>query len=219
MSASIPGAAIAAEAPRAERAWDAFRRDMFRYFVYYPRAGFLRKIVMCVQLEGIWASAAYRFGRTLRTRGGPVLVFWPLFRVWELAVRLLSGIQLDVDADIGPGFYLGHHGAIYVGPGTRIGPDSSIGQMCYVGSAAGPSGSAPEIGARVYLGPGCKVIGAVKIGDRAAVGANAVVLENVPPGCTVVGNPARVVSKTGSDELIHLGGEPMRTGIPAADPR
>lgn len=213
-----PAASAAANRaePRFEPFWPAFQRDLFRHFVYHPGASLLRKLALCVLVEGIWASAVYRFGRALQTRGGLALLFWPLFRVWELAVRILSGIHLDVGAQIAPGFYVGHHGAIYVGPGTRIGPDSSIGQMCYVGAAMAPLGAAPVIGARVYLGPGSKVMGGVKLGDRSAVGASAVVLDDVPAGCTVVGNPARVVSRTGSDELIHLGGEPLRTGIEGA---
>ena len=198
--------------------WPGFRRDLHRHFVYYPGAGLLKKLSICVLVEGIWAVAVYRFGRAIRTRRGPTLVFWPLFVAWEMAVRLLTGIHLDVDAEIGPGFYVGHHGAIYVGPGSRIGSDSNIGQMCYVGSAMGLCGAAPVIGERVYLGPGCKVLGAVKIGDRAAIGTGAVILADVPGGTTAVGNPARVVSKTGSDDLIYLGeGKPLATGINAAD--
>jgi serine acetyltransferase len=85
-----------------------------------------------------------------------------------------------------------------------------------VGAAAGFRGAAPRIGSRVYLGPGSKVIGDVAIGDRAVVGAGAVVLDNVPSAVTAVGNPARVVSKQCSDELIYLGdGDPLRTGARA----
>ncbi len=208
--------AIITAAVNHEPFWPNFRRDLQRHFVYHPHASLLRKLSLCVMVEGIWAMAVYRFGRSLHTRGGAVLVLWPLFAAWEMAVRLLTGIHLDVDAAIGPGFYVGHHGAIYVGPGSRIGPDSNIGQMCYVGSAMGIQGAAPVIGERVYLGPGCKVLGAVKIGDRAAIATGAVILDDVPAGTTAVGNPARVVSKTGSDELIFLGeGKPLATGIDA----
>jgi serine O-acetyltransferase len=193
--------------------WNSFGRDLSRHFIYFPRAGVLKKLALCVLIEGIWAAAVYRFGRALAARGRPAMVFWPLFRAWELAVRLLTGIHLDVGAEIGPGFYVGHHGSIFVGPGARIGADCNIGQMCYVGAAAAAAGAAPQIGSRVYLGPGSKIVGAVKIGDRAAVGAGAVVLDDVPAGMTVLGNPARVVSKAGSDELIHLGERaPLPTG-------
>ena len=201
-----------------EPCWAYFKRDLFRHFVYHRGAGVLRKALICARVEGIWAVAAYRFGRMIRMRGGPVKLLWPIFRLWETCVRLLSGIALDVDAQLGPGFFVCHHGAIYVGPGVRFGADSSIGQMCYVGAAAHFS-AAPELGARVYLGAAAKVIGPVKVGSNSAIGAGAVVLSDVPEHATVVGNPARVVGKNGSDEMIYLGeGAPLASGLAARNP-
>ena len=196
-----------------------FRCDLSRHFVYHPKANRRKKLALCLMLEGIWAMAVYRFGRYLKDRGGSVrYVLWPLFRVWELVVRLLTGISLDIGADIGAGFYVGHHGAIYVGPGCRIGANCNIGQMCYVGSAMGVASAAPQVGSGVYFGPGCKVVGAIIVGDGVAIATGAVVLDDVPAGTTVVGNPARVVSKTGADELIYLGaGKPPLTGVDAVD--
>jgi serine O-acetyltransferase len=197
--------------------WYAMQRDLYRHFVYHPNASIAKKVSVCVLVEGIWATSVYRLGRVLRCLGGPAKVAWPIYRAAELAVRLLTGIHLDVDADIGPGFYVGHHGAIYVGPGVSIGADSSIGQMCHLGRSK-ISSAAPCVGSRVYLGPGCKILGPVRIGDGAAVGTNAVVLEDVLAGTTVVGIPARVVSKQGSEDLIYLGeGSPLNTGIAVAD--
>jgi serine O-acetyltransferase len=194
--------------------WRALRRDLFRQFVYFPGASFGKKASICMSVEGLWAVAVYRAGRALKDRAGAAKLAWPVFRASELAVRILTGIHLDVEADIGPGFYVGHHGSIYVGPGVEIGADSSIGQMCWVGPLR--RGEAPVIGSRVYLGPGCKIVGAVRVGDRAVVGTNAVVLDDVPSETTAVGNPARVVSHVGSDDLIYLGeGAPLASGLDA----
>jgi serine O-acetyltransferase len=198
-----------------ESAWADFRRDLFRHLVYHPGASWFRKAIICATVEGIWAVGVYRFGRSLRARGGAAKVLWPIYRTLELLVRLISGIVLDVNSQLGPGFFVCHHGAIYVGPGVRFGPDSSIGQMCFVGAAA-PFTPAPELGARVYLGAAAKVIGPVKVGSHVAIGAGAVVLSDVPDQCTVVGNPARVISKKGSEEMIYLGdGVPLLSGVAA----
>jgi serine O-acetyltransferase len=199
-----------------------FRADLFRHFVYHPRASVWRKLALAAQVEGIWASFVYRFGRALRTRSLPApvsAVAWFAYRFLEVVVRLWTGIHLDVDAQIGPGFYVGHHGSIFVGPGTRIGRNCSIGQMCYLSAAAGPgSDGAPVVGDRVYLGPGSKVIGAVHIGDGAAIGANAVILDPVPPNAVMVGNPGRRISFKGSADLIYLGeGTPPLTGLSARE--
>ncbi|HZX94402.1 MAG TPA: hypothetical protein VFE90_07785 [Myxococcales bacterium] len=197
----------------AEPFWPTFRRDLERYLVYQPGAGLSRKLILCALEDGIWALAVYRLGRALRSRGWLAFLARPVVRACELWVRIATGIHLDPAAEIGPGFYVGHHGAITVGAGSRLGPECNISQMCYVGPSLGSAGAAPRIGARVYLGPGSKVIGAATIGDRSAVAAGAVVLDDVPAGTTVVGNPARVVSKTGSDDLIYLGeGTPLATG-------
>jgi serine O-acetyltransferase len=185
----------------------SFRADLFRHFVYVPGITFAKKAALCLQVEGIWACFVYRFGRAVKTGALPALGIF-VYRSLEIFVRIATGIHLDLEARISPGFYVGHHGSIFVGPGVRIGPNSSIGQMCYVAAAAIGSG-APAIGERCHLGAACKVIGPVRIGDRAAIGAAAVVLEDVPASAVVVGNPARIVSYKGTDEMIYLGGGPI----------
>jgi serine O-acetyltransferase len=216
-------AALGVEAQaEAEPFLDCFRADLSRHFVYHPRASAWKKLGVALQVEGIWACGVYRYGRALRTRALPPIVAaiaWFAFRFLELWVRILTGIHLDVDARIGPGLYVGHHGSIFVGPGTRMGANCSIGQMCYLASAvAGAVDGGPTLGDRVYLGAGCKVVGRVQIGEGAAIGANSVVFEDVPRLAVVVGNPGKVVSLKGSSELIYLGvGAPPTTGSFALD--
>jgi serine O-acetyltransferase len=185
----------------------SFRADLFRHFVYFRDISLAKKVAHCLQVEGIWACFVYRFGRALKTRPLPPIASqaaWFLFRFLEVVVRIASGIHLDVEARIAPGFYVGHHGAIFVGPGVRIGPNSSIGQMCYVGAAAIGT-CAPVLGERCFLGTGCKVLGPLHIGDEVLVGAGAVVLMDLPRSAVVVGNPARIVSHKGTAEVIYLG--------------
>jgi serine O-acetyltransferase len=162
---------------------------------------------------GLWALLVYRLGRwSLARKKAPgakrserhlAACAWPFFRAAEVAVSLLFDIRLDVRADIAPGLYIGHFKSIYVGPGVRIGAECNIGQMCFV-SAAGPGfpPGTPVVGNRVYLGVGCKVMGPVIVGNDVAIGANAVVLANVPDRAVVVGNPAKVISHDGSGDFI-----------------
>jgi serine O-acetyltransferase len=185
-----------------------FGADLARYFVYFPSLTFAGKLRICLRTDGIWALFAYRLGRALASRRRGVLgsLGWALFEALETAVRILTGIHLDVDAAIGPGFYVGHHGSIVVGPGVRIGRNCNIGQMALV-AQAGPEGrrGAPSIGDRVFLGAGCKVLGGVTVQDGAAIGANAVVLDDVARNAVMVGVPARVVGYGGSRDHIYLG--------------
>lgn len=186
--------------------WPSFRADLQRHFVYHPNLTTKKKVQLALTVDGIWAMAVYRFGRAVKTRPHtPLRALQSAAHIaCEVALRFVSGIHLDVDARIAPGFYIGHFGSIYVGPGVEIGPCSSIGQLCFVG-AAEPGGPAPRLGAQVYLGAGCKVLGPVNVADGAAVGANAVVLEDVPERAVVAGVPAQVVSRKGSADFIYLG--------------
>ena len=79
MSFAIPAGAVAEEA---EPFRAGLREDLKRYFVYHPDATFARKLLICLETEGVWALTVYRFGRALRTRrmGG---VFWALYRLLQ----------------------------------------------------------------------------------------------------------------------------------------
>lgn len=190
----------------AESFWRAFREDLERHFFYVRNASPGRKLQVALTTDGSWAAGVYRLGRAIETaRLGPLkplllLVHWLL----EVALRFICGIHLDSRAEIAPGFYVGHFGSIYVGPGVRIGRQCNISQMCFIAAAEDGSG-APVIGERVYLGAGCKVVGNVRIGDGAAIGANAVVVEDVPANGVVAGVPAQLISHKGSGDFIHPG--------------
>jgi serine O-acetyltransferase len=111
-----------------------------------------------------------------------------------IALRRLYAGQHGVEIrcpDIGPGFALGHgQGAVVWA--ERIGRDCTIYQQVTVGLSDGSLGSLPVLGDRAWLWPGARVIGA-NVGEEATVGANAVVLTDVPAGRTAVGVPARLL--------------------------
>lgn len=192
---------------RLESFMPAFREDIQRHLVYLPNASLGRKLGYAATVDGVWAAGVYRLGRALETaKLGPLK---PLLRAvhgsLEVALRFFSGIHLDRQAEIAPGFYVGHFGSIHVGPGVRIGRHCNISQMCFIAAAEDGSG-APVIGDRVYLGAGCKIIGNVRIGDGAAIGANAVVVDDVPANGVVAGVPAQLISHKGSGDFIVLEG-------------
>jgi serine O-acetyltransferase len=202
-----------------EHFWPAFRADLGRHLVYHPGAGALTRLRLALILDGSWAMALYRFGRRLRTVPPPAWlapVLWFLYRSAELVLGLLTTISIDVDAQIEPGFYVGHFVSLQIGPGVKIGRNSSVGQMCTIeGTGAFPALNAPVLGERVYLGSGAKVIGPVRLADGAAVCANSVVVEDVPENGVVLGNPGVVISRRGSGDFIYLG---AGTGVRDVNP-
>lgn len=93
-------------------------------------------------------------------------------------------------AEFGPGFVLIHSTGVVINGGVRAGSNLHVEHQVTIGAERRQN---PRLGNDVFLGAGAKVIGSVAIGDGAKVGANAVVVHDVPAYCTVVGIPARVV--------------------------
>jgi serine O-acetyltransferase len=143
---------------------------------------------------GFIAIAVFRLGRwarLIRPRwlGFPVKL---LYRLLDFFVQILFGISISSNCRIGPGFYIGHFGGIVLH--CTLGAGCSIGQGVTVGSrGAGRSDGYPTVGDRVYVGAGAMVIGAVRVGHDVIIGANTVVVDDVPDGCRVVGAAARIL--------------------------
>lgn len=126
---------------------------------------------------------------------------------------LRYGISIPYNTRIGPGLYIGHHGGIVINNEVTIGRNCNINHGITLGVACGGKNpGVPVIGDRVYLGPGCKVVGGIHLGNDVAVGANAVVTESVPDCGVVVGIPAKVQSFKGSSAYVvnTQGDEPVR---------
>ncbi len=123
---------------------------------------------------------------------GPVLrrLFW----YWT---RLCFASDVDTQARIGPGLYTPHPFGIVIGAGVRIGRNVAILQRVTLGRA-GLDHVYPVIGDSVEIGAGAAILGAIRIGDGARIGANSVVLKDVPAGAVAVGAPARVIERASS---------------------
>ena len=98
-------------------------------------------------------------------------------------------------AEFGPGFVLIHATGVVINGEVRGGANVLIEHQVTIGAERR---QAPRIGNDVFIGAGAKILGSVTVGDRSRVGANAVVVNDVPADCTVVGIPARVVRRRNS---------------------
>lgn len=112
--------------------------------------------------------------------------------------KFKTGIEIHPGATIGKGLFIDH------GTGVVIGETAEVGDYCtlYQGVTLGGTGKDkgkrhPTLGNNVMVGAGAKILGPFKVGDNAKVGANALVLSEVPPNATAVGVPARVVRLNG----------------------
>lgn len=134
------------------------------------------------------AVSLHRPAHWLHVRGVPILP-----RIFEYLVFFLFNSYIPASAVIGIGSRCAYGGiGVVVHRRARVGRNVLIGQQVTIGGRSGHQ-EVPVIEDDVYLGAGCKVLGPIRVGRGAVVGANAVVLHDVPAGAVVAGVPARVV--------------------------
>ena len=142
---------------------------------------------------GVKAIRMYRRAHFYYTHG---LLFLARY-VSQRAVRK-TGIEIHPGAKIGRRLVIDHGTGIVIGETAEIGDDCLIYQGVTLGGTGKDTGKRhPTIGNNVLIGCGAKVLGPFTVGDNSRVAANAVVLSEIPPDCTAVGSPARVVKKKG----------------------
>lgn len=145
---------------------------------------------------GFRAVAVYRFGNW-RLGVQPKLMRAPfsvLYRSLFRHVRNVYGIELPYTARVGQGVVFEHQSGIVIHGASVIGDGCVIRQGVTIGNRSWETRfDAPRLAERVNVGAGAKILGPVTIGAGATIGANAVVLEDVPAGATAVGVPARVL--------------------------
>lgn len=140
---------------------------------------------------GLWAVVFHRIAHWLYKRR---LFF--LARLISQLSRWLTGIEIHPGAVVGKGFFVDHGSGVVIGETAEIGDNVTIYQGVTLGGTGKDKGKRhPTIGNNVVIGAGAKVLGPFTVGDNSKIAANAVVLNEVPPNCTCVGVPARVVKK------------------------
>ena len=139
--------------------------------------------------SGVHALLIHRLNHWLWKRG----LRWPA-RLLGYAGRVLTGIEIHPGAVIGRRFFVDHGTGVVVGETAEIGDDVTLYQGVTLGGRTLDAGKRhPTIGDGVIVGAGAKILGPFTVGEGARIGSNAVVLDEVPPGATVVGVPGRVV--------------------------
>lgn len=127
-------------------------------------------------------------------------------RIISQVTRFLTGIEIHPAAVIGKGFFIDHGMGVVIGETTQIGNHVTLFQGVTLGGTGKEAGKRhPTIGDDVVIGTGAKILGNITIGHNVKIGANSVVLQNVPDDSTVVGIPGRIVRQKGKilDNLNH----------------
>ena len=157
-----------------------------------------------ISRPGLWVMVVYRFGRwryrfKYRAIRAP---FSFIYKVLKVISQIVTGIELPCEVPVGKRFKIEHFGGIIISGDAAFGDDVIIRNGVTIGLRHTGVRGSPKIGNRVDIGAGAKILGAITIGDDVAIGANAVVLEDVPNNSVAVGVPARISARKRKDLRI-----------------
>lgn len=165
----------------------AFFQEAKSYLQKDPAAKNLIEVILCY--PGLYAVLIYRITHKMYQRK-----WFILSRLISQIGRSLTGIEIHPGAKIGKGLFIDHGMGIVIGETTEIGDNVTLYQGVTLGGTGKDKGKRhPTLEDDVMIGAGAKILGPITIGKSTKVGANSVVLENMPANVTVVGIPARIV--------------------------
>ena len=179
---------------------DRFREDVKAAYDRDPAA--ISTLEILLAYPGLHAVWLHHVAHWLHARGVPLVP-----RLLSHFGRFLTGIEIHPGARVGRRLFIDHGMGTVIGETAEIGDDVLIYQGVTLGGTGKERGKRhPTLNDNVVIGVGAQILGAITLGDGAKVGAGAVVLENVPPHCTVVGVPGRVVAyrNPGNDQVARL---------------
>lgn len=156
-----------------------------------PAARNSLEVLLCY--PGIWALIWHKPAHFLYKHDLKLLA-----RIISQTTRFFTGIEIHPGATIGRRCFIDHGMAVVIGETTEIGDDVTLYQGVTLGGTGKDTGKRhPTIGNRVIVSSGARVLGPFKVGDDVKIGAGSIVLNEIPPGCTVVGIPGKIVRRYG----------------------
>lgn len=179
--------------------FDRFKEDIRTALAKDPAAkGALEVVLAYPGLHALWA---HRFAHACWTHG-----FELTARVLSHVVRFLTGVEIHPGAEVGRRCFIDHGAGVVIGETTEIGDDVMLYQgVTLGGDTLKDEKRHPTLEDGATVGANATLLGPIVVGENASVGAGSVLLESVPPNCTAVGNPAKLVGTCEEDESVELG--------------
>ncbi|GAC1574527.1 MAG: serine O-acetyltransferase [Candidatus Dormibacteria bacterium] len=182
------------------------RRDVTAARSRDPAARGVGALEVLVAWPGVHALLSHRLAHAMHQAGVPLVP-----RLIATVARAMTGIEIHPAACIGDGFFIDHGMGVVIGETAEIGTDVTLYQGVTLGGTGFATGKRhPTVQDNVTIGSGAKLLGPITIGHGAKIGANTVVIHDVPPNSTVVGNPGHPVRVEGrrpegpDADWIHL---------------
>ncbi len=204
------------------RGFESMRKDIAAVMERDPACRSKLEVILCY--PGFHAVCLHRMAHYFWKRG--LLLFARWLSHWN---RFITGIEIHPGAQIGEGLFIDHGMGVVIGETTQIGKNCTIYQGVTLGGVSLKKEKRhPSLEDNVVVGVGARVLGPHVIGAGSRIGASSVVISDVPPGCTVVGVPARIVYREGqgkTDDLLPVSFEhhelpdPVEAAIQALNQR
>jgi serine O-acetyltransferase len=185
--------------------FDKVRADITRKLTMYSKEQTLSNKTLLLMQQGTGAVIVYRFGNWLYNMKVPLVkqLLLLVYFFLHMIVMVSTGINIRLNAEIGKGFVIHNFSSIFIGAVT-IGDNCTVNQGVSIGNIRG-SAHKPIIGNNVYFGAGSKVLGAITIGNNVVIGANSSVITSIPDNCTVMGVPAKIISRDAKSAYLKYG--------------
>jgi serine O-acetyltransferase len=182
------------------------RRDVAAAHERDPAARGVSSLEILASWPGVHALLAHRVSHAMHHAGVPLVP-----RLLSTATRAITNIEIHPAATIGDALFIDHGTGVVVGETAEIGDNVTLYQGVTLGGTGFATGKRhPTVEDNVTIGSGAKLLGPITVGHGAKIGANSVVITDVPPNSTVVGNPGHVVRVDGRKlegpdaDWIHL---------------
>jgi serine O-acetyltransferase len=182
------------------------REDLAAALERDPAARSVGRVDLLLTYGGVQALLSHRVSHALHEAGIPLLP-----RLLAYLTAAVTGVEIHPAARIGRGLFIDHGAGVVIGETASVGDDVTIYQGVTLGGTGFARGKRhPTVGNEVMIGAGAALLGPIEIGDRAKIGANSVVIHDVPPNSTVVGNPGHPVRVDGKKpegpdaDWVHL---------------
>jgi serine O-acetyltransferase len=158
-----------------------------------PAARSVGRAEILLTYRGVQALLAHRVSHALHFAGVPLVP-----RLLSYVTTAVTGVEIHPAARIGRGLFIDHGVGVVIGETAEVGEDVTIYQGVTLGGTGFARGKRhPTVGNEVMIGAGSALLGPIVIGDRSKIGANSVVIHDVPADATVVGNPGHPVRVDG----------------------
>jgi serine O-acetyltransferase len=171
-----------------------------------PAAHSVGRVEMLLSYGGVQAILSHRICHALHQAGVPLVP-----RVLANVTRVATGIEIHPAAKIGRGLFIDHGSGVVIGETAEVGDHVTMYQGVTLGGTGFAQGKRhPTVGDEVMIGAGSKLLGPIDVGAKSKIGANSVVIHDVPANSTVVGNPGHPVRVDGKKpsgpdaDWIHL---------------